>query len=258
MQARLNTQRFLSPVGFLSSVALVLLVALVMTGPFVGIVGAAEGSDAKAKAATAVKADLNADHGEKQGEKDKEWVSLFNGKDFSGWKANENKETFKVVDGAIVIKGPRSHLFYVGKVNDAKFKNFEWKCEILTKPNANSGMYFHTEFQKEGWPSKGYEVQVNNTHSDPKKTGGLYAIKDVMNDSPAEDEKWFTQHVIVNGNKVVIKVNGKTTTEYTEPENAERPDSMKGRLLSEGTFALQGHDPGSEIHFRKIMVKVLP
>lgn len=253
MQARLNTLRILS------SVTLSLLAVLMMSGPFVGMANAA--SDTKVEGATAVKADLDADHGEKQGEQDKkekDWVSLFNGKDLSGWKANENKETFSVVDGAIVVKGPRSHLFYVGKVNDANFKNFEWKCEILTKPKANSGMYFHTKFQKEGWPSRGYEVQVNNSHSDPKKTGGLYGIDDVMNDAPAEDEKWFTQHVIVNGNKVVIKVNGKTTTEYTEPENTERPDSFKGRLLSEGTFALQGHDPGSEIHFRKIMVKILP
>lgn len=186
------------------------------------------------------------------------WVSLFNGKDLTGWKANENTDTFHVQDGKIIAKGPRSHLFYTGPVSDAKFKNFEWKCEILTKPNANSGMYFHTKFQKDGWPSKGYEVQVNNTHGDPKKTGGLYAIADVMDDSPAKDGEWFTQHVIVKDDHVVIKVNDKVTVEYTEPKNPKRSEAMKGRVLSEGTFALQGHDPGSEVHYRSIMVKMLP
>lgn len=186
------------------------------------------------------------------------WISLFNGKDLSGWKVNENPDCWKVVDGKLVTNGERSHLFYVGDVNGGKFKDFEWKCEIMTKPNSNSGMYFHTEYQDTGWPSKGYEVQVNNTHGDPRKTGGLYAVDDVMDDAPAKDGEWFTQHVIVKGKHIVVKVNGKVTVDYTEPENPERRDDMQDRLVSEGTFALQGHDPGSEVHYRKVMVKPLP
>lgn len=185
------------------------------------------------------------------------WYSLFNGKNLDGWKINENPETFRVVDGVLVVKGDRGHMFYVGPVNDADFKNFEWKCEIMTKPNANSGMYFHTKYQKEGWPSKGYEVQVNNTHSDRKKTGGLYSVKDVMDESPAEDNEWFTQHVIVNGKRIIVKVDGETTVDYTEPDDLERPDGMEDRRLDHGTIAIQGHDPGSEIHYRKIMIKPL-
>jgi hypothetical protein len=186
------------------------------------------------------------------------WISLFNGRDLSGWKVNENQDCWKVADGKLIANGKRSHLFYVGDVNGGKFKNFEWKCEILTKPKANSGMYFHTEYQDEGWPSKGYEVQVNNTHRDRKKTGGLYAVADVMDQSPAQDGEWFTQHVTVRDKNVVIRVNGKITVDYTEPANPSRSEDMKDRLLSQGTFALQGHDPGSEIHYRKILVKPLP
>jgi len=186
------------------------------------------------------------------------WISLFNGKDLSGWKASENTDCFQVKDGKIIANGKRSHLFYVGPVNGGKFKNFEWKCEILTKPNANSGMYFHTEFQDRGWPGKGYEAQVNNTHSDPRKTGGLYAVADVMEKSPVKDGEWFTQHVIVKEKNVVIKVNDKVTVDYTEPENPGRKKRMKDRLLSSGTVALQGHDPGSEVHYRSIMIKPLP
>jgi hypothetical protein len=186
------------------------------------------------------------------------WISLFNGKDLSGWKAAERPESFKVVDGAIVIKGERGHLFYTGDVNGADFKNFDWKCEVMTKPRANSGMYFHTEYQEEGWPAKGYEVQLNNSHGDPKKTGGLYGVADVMNDSPAKDGEWFTQQVTVDGKHVVVRVNGKVTTDYTEPDDVERPAEFAGRLISHGTIALQAHDPGSEVHIRKIMIKPLP
>lgn len=188
---------------------------------------------------------------------DEGWVSLFNGEDLTGWKVGENPDTFKVVDGVLVVRGPRAHAFYDGEVEDHDFTNFEWKCEIMTKPNANSGMYFHTEYQDEGWPSKGYEVQVNCSHGDRKKTGGLYAVEDVMDDAPHNDNEWFTQHVIVKDNRIVVKVNDKVTVDYTEPDDAQRSKGFEGRLLSSGTIAIQGHDPGSEVHYRSIMIKPL-
>ncbi len=187
--------------------------------------------------------------------KEKGWISLFDGKTLNGWKASENKDTFSVRDGMIVVAGPRSHLFYVGPVNNANFKNFEIKAEVMTKPGANSGIYFHTEYQERGWPNKGYEVQVNNTHSDWRKTGSLYGIKDVRGSS-AKDNQWFTEHIIVRDKRIIIKVNGQTTVDYTEPEDVARSNS--GRKISSGTFALQGHDPKSVIYYKNIMVKPLP
>src|SRR5262249_42177676 len=114
------------------------------------------------------------------------WYNLFNGKDLTGWKKSEDHpDTFKVVDGDIVANGEACHLFYDGPVEKHNFKNFEWKCEVMTKPHSNSGMYFHTKYQANGFPKIGIEVQVNNTHRDPIKTGSLYRIKNIMNDSPA-------------------------------------------------------------------------
>jgi len=188
--------------------------------------------------------------------KEEGWISLFDGKTLNGWKASENKDTFSVRDGMIVVDGPRSHLFYVGPVEKADFKNFEIKAEIMTKPGANSGIYFHTEYQEEGWPDKGYEVQVNNTHSDWRKTGSLYGIKDVRGSS-AKDDKWFTERIIVQGKRIIIKVNGETTVDYTEPENIAYT-RFPGRKIARGTFALQGHDPKSVIYYKNIMVKPLP
>lgn len=186
-----------------------------------------------------------------------DWISLFDGETFSGWKVNENPETFSIKEGAIVANGERSHLFYVGEVANHNFKNFEFKAQVMTLPNSNGGIYFHTAFLEEGWPSKGYEVQVNNTHSDWRKTGGLYAIDDVK-DPPTKDNEWFTQHIIVKGKQVEVRLNGETVVNYTEPDNVERPEGMAERLLDSGTFALQGHDPGSTVHFKDIMVKILP
>ena len=185
-----------------------------------------------------------------------EWINLFDGETLNGWTANENKETFSVEDGMIKVDGPRSHLFYTGPVGNHHFTDFEWKADVMTRPGSNSGMYIHTEYLDEGWPSKGYEIQVNNTHTDRRKTGGLYAIADVMDDAPANDDEWFTQHITVQGNRIIVRVNGEVTTDYTEPENAERPEDMAGRLLNGGTIAIQGHDPNSVIFYKNVMVRL--
>ena len=184
------------------------------------------------------------------------WISLFDGKSLAGRKANENPDTFKVENGELIVKGPRAHLFYVGDVNGGKFKNFELKLDISTRAKANSGVYFHTEFQKDGWPAKGYEVQVNNTHGDPKKTAGLYNVKDNL-EAPAKDGEWFTMTIKVVGKHVTTSVNGKVIVDYTEEEQPQRKGNP-GRLIASGTFALQGHDPGSEVHYKNIFVKPLP
>jgi hypothetical protein len=182
------------------------------------------------------------------------WQSLFDGKTLTGWKASENKDTFSVKDGMIVVHGPRSHLFYVGPIHNADFKNFEFKADVMTHLHANSGIYFHTEYQDTGWPEKGFECQVNTTHSDPKKTGGLYGVKDVMNNAPSKDDRWFHYYIRVEGKHVIIKIDGKTTTDWTEPDDWSRG----GRKIDHGTFALQGHDPNSLVYYKNIMVRPLP
>ena len=183
------------------------------------------------------------------------WTSLFDGKSFAGWKASENKDSWKIVDGELVCHGPRSHLFYDGDLKP--FKSFEFKADVMTTRGSNSGIYFHTRFQPIGWPQYGYEVQVNNTHTDPKKTGGLYAVSDVF-EAPAKDGKWFEMHITVQGKRAVIKVDGKTVVDYTEPADQKPPTEGFIRVISEGTFALQAHDPNSEVHYKNIRVKKLP
>jgi len=182
-----------------------------------------------------------------------QWQSLFDGT-LNGWKASENKDTFSVRDGMIVAHGPRSHLFYVGPVNNTNFKNFEFKADVMTTEGSNSGIYFHTEYQEKGWPSKGFECQVNTTHSDRKKTGGLYGVQDVIDDAPSTDDKWFYYYIKVEDNHVIIQIDGKTTVDWTQPEDWER----SGRKIGEGTFALQGHDPKSIVSYKNIMVRVPP
>ncbi len=187
-------------------------------------------------------------------ESEKGFKKISDGKTFKGWKmAQENTNTWTIEDGAFVARGERCHLFYVG---DSKpFKDFELKVDVMTETNSNGGIYFHTKYQETGWPKYGFETQVNNSHGDWKRTGSLYDVVNVK-ESAAQDHKWWTQHIIVKGDKVTIKVDGKTVMEYTEPPGKE-PGKDFTRKLDEGTFALQAHDPKSVIRYKNIRVKRL-
>jgi hypothetical protein len=185
------------------------------------------------------------------------WISLFDGTSLDGWQAAENPDSFSVRKGMIVVSGPRAHLYYVGDVQSHDFKDFEFRADVMTTPGSNSGIYVHTRYQETDWPRQGYEVQVNQSHTDPKKTGSLYDVENVM-ESPAADNVWFTKQIIVRGKQIITKVNDKTLVDYTEPDNPERPEGWEGRRLSSGTFALQAHDPRSKVYFANIMVKPLP
>ncbi|MFK7740301.1 MAG: DUF1080 domain-containing protein [Planctomycetota bacterium] len=185
------------------------------------------------------------------------FASLFDGKSLAGWKVNENPDSVAVKDGAIVVKGQRAHAFYDGPVYRHDFQNFELRALVRTRKNSNSGLYFHTAFQPNGWPQKGYEVQVNNSHGDWRRTGGLYGIEDVR-EAPAADEQWFRMEAKVVGQHITVFVNGKQTVDYTEPVDAKREPGFAGRLLGRGTIALQAHDPGSEVWFKDIAVRPLP
>jgi len=184
------------------------------------------------------------------------WISLFDGKSLDGWKVGENAATFSVENGTIVAHGNTAHLFYEGPAKDHNFKNFELRADVMTEPGSNSGIYFHTQYQEGGWPSKGYEVQVNNSHTDWRRTGSLYAVEDVK-EVYVKDNEWFTESFSVQGKRVIIKINDKVVVDYTEPDNVQRPADMAGRIISSGTFALQGHDPKSKVYFKNIMVKPL-
>lgn len=183
------------------------------------------------------------------------FVDLFNGKDLTGWRVNENPQSFSVEDGAIVAHGPRSHCFYAGPVGNHSFQDFELKVDLMTLPKGNGGIYFQTEFQDQGWPLKGFEAQVNNTYpGDPRLTGSLYEVAD-NNAAVAKDGEWFTQTILVVGNRITISVNGRIAAEWTQPANWAGTKDFPARRVDRGTIALQAHDPNSTVYYKNIRIR---
>ena len=176
-------------------------------------------------------------------------------------------------------QGP-AHLFYDGPVGNHSFKNFILKVGVMTSPYANSGIYFHTEYQESEWPRKGLECQVDNSHSDWRRTGSLYGIKHItwgpekppantkediirFDKAPVTDNVWYTQEIIYQDGSITVKLDSKTVLEYQMPEAGVEHKLRSGSTwLPRGTFCLQGHPPmagkGSKACFKNIRVKILP
>jgi hypothetical protein len=193
---------------------------------------------------------------------DGEWMELFDGKSLDGWRAAENPATWKVVDGLLVHDGPRSHLYYTGEVNKANFRNFELEVEAQGAPLCNSGVYFHTVYLENGFPKKGFEVQIENTapgqtgYGERKKTGSLYAVRNIYKPLVADNE-WFKMAIVVRGKNVQVRVNGTLVVDYTETNPVYLPPGQGDRRFDQGTFALQGHDPRAQVRFRRLRVRPL-
>jgi hypothetical protein len=194
------------------------------------------------------------------------FTSLFNGKDFTGWKIAGPTESFTIQDGAIVAKGATSHCYYDGAFRNHRFRNFELKVDVMTRAGSNGGVYVLTEFQETGenvratgrFPSKGFEIQVNNSHTDRIRTGSLYHVVDILDQSPAKDDEWFTERVVVRGDSIAVSINDKQVVQWTQPPDWDGGREGPGRKITgAGTIALQGHDPNSTVYYKNIRIKPL-
>jgi len=196
-----------------------------------------------------------------------DWRPVFNGKDLTGWRANNDPDSFAVKEGVLHVQASgktAAHLFYVGDLKDGveKFTNFELELTARAEPKSNSGIFIHSDVtapNQQKHLDKGYEVQLNSTQQEKRKTGSLYAVKD-LDKSPVDETKWFTVRIVVKDKRITVALDGKEVVDYTEPADAKRPKERAGRLLMAdgGGIALQAHDAGSVWYFKDIRVKRLP
>ena len=133
--------------------------------------------------------------------------------------------------------------------------NFELKLDVMTSQSSNGGIYIHTAWQDSGWPKVGYEIQVNQTHSDWRKSGSIYAVNDVK-EVFVKDNEWYSYDITVKGKRILVKMNDKVVNDWTE-EPDRQPGKDFTRILTSGTLALQAHDPKSVVKYKNIQIKRL-
>ena len=183
------------------------------------------------------------------------WISLFNGEDLIGLEGQRKpivSHELRTDCWSCTVQGLTR--FTSVKMETPKFKNFHLKTEVMTKPKANSGIYFHTKYLDTWMARSRLRSSGQQQPWRPEEDRWLVQRQGQLRSAVAKDNEWFTYEIIVDGKHIVVKIDGKTITDYTEPDDLNRPD----RQLSSGRIALQAHDPGSKVLYRNLKIKRLP
>jgi hypothetical protein len=184
---------------------------------------------------------------------DTDWISIFNGRDLSGWEPYpQQMGDWRVEDGVLIGSGPDlSHLCF----SRGNYRDLHLRAEVRVNEGGNGGVFVRATDSLAFPPNRprypsGYEAQIAGPrHPDQAKTGSLFAggegyvVK--IPTTRITGGQWFVLEVIASGNRIVVKVDGKVTADYVD----ENPRFLKGRI------ALQHHDAATSIEFRKIEVR---
>jgi len=173
-------------------------------------------------------------------------VSLFNGKDLTGWEIFGTEKWF-VADGNLVCEsGPDKQYGYLA--TDKQFKDFDLTLEFKQEADGNSGVFFRCSI--EGTKITGWQSEV----APPEKhTGGIYESYGrgwLIKPKPELDKalkmgEWNTMRIRVKADHVITWVNG------TEMVNFK--DEKIGAAM--GKIALQIHDGGGiKVNWRNINI----
>jgi len=168
------------------------------------------------------------------------WVSLFNGKDLSGWTVR-GKAAWSVQDGVLVGIGGMGHIY-----TDASCSDFEAKGMFRVSNQGaipNSGFYFRANPPTDdvnGFP-RGYEAQICN-HGDGY-TGWLWKPGKPTGKATellTKDGEWFSYRIRAVGTRIEFWINEKPVMTYDDAE------------YKTGHFAIQGHNPGMKVEAKEL------
>jgi hypothetical protein len=178
-------------------------------------------------------------------EENVKWVSLFNGKDLSGWTVH-GKATWSVQDGVLVGIGGMGHIY-----TDITCSDFEAKGMFrVTNQGAapNSGFYFRATPPADDVNGfqRGYEAQICN-HGDGY-TGWLWKPGKPTGQATellTKDGEWFSYRIRAVGQHIQFWINDKQVMIYEDAE------------YKTGHFAIQGHNPGMKVEAKELYYRVL-
>jgi len=181
------------------------------------------------------------------------WISLFNGKDLSGWK-NNGQEKWVVEDGTILCESTANKYGYL--TTDKTFRNFELRLKFKPEAGGNSGVFLRSKITGID-PEHGPDIEGMQVEVDPnvgKHTGGLYesggrgwvSLPTEAGEKALKPGGWNDLYVSAHGNHIVTQLNGIKIVDFT--------DSVP--KFTDGVIGLQIHTGGGvKIRWKEIYVR---
>ena len=162
-------------------------------------------------------------------------ISLFNGKDLTGWTIHGTEKWYVENGDLICESGPDKEYGYLS--TDKKFKNFDLTLNFLQEAEGNSGVFFRSSI--EGVKISGWQVEVAPPNDD---TGGIYESygRGWLVEIPDEKEhilkmgEWNTLRIKAVDDNVKTWLNGEAMVDFTDEKIGE----------GYGFIALQIHSGG--------------
>lgn len=183
-------------------------------------------------------------------------ISLFNGKDLTGWHVLQGNAAYKAENGMIVgttVAGATTSFL----VSDKSYTDFVLELEFKNDKTVNSGIEIRSESSDEYKGGKVYGYQVEIDPSDRAWTGGIHDINRngwlyPLTYNPAaqtayKQGEWNKLYIECIGNIIRTWVNGVPAANLVD--NAS----------SSGFIGLQVHDlantPGAHIYYKNIRIQ---
>lgn len=179
------------------------------------------------------------------------FVPLFNGKDLSEFDGD--KELFKLVDGVIVGDSPGINHNQFLKTKKT-YDDFELRLEFRLKDGVgNAGVQFRSKAVPDSTEVIGYQADIGEKYwgalYDESRRRKVLVPVDPKLDSVFKKSDWNEYIIRGEGKHITLKINGETTTDYTEPD-PEIPQM--------GFIALQVHSgPPMKVEYRNLRIKEL-
>ena len=169
------------------------------------------------------------------------WVSLFNGKDLTGWK-NNGEEKWVVEQGTILCESTANKYGYL--TTEKTYRDFNLHLKFKGEAAGNSGVFLHARITGID-PEHGPDIEGMQVEVDPgvgKHTGGLYesggrgwvAMPTAEGERALKPGEWNDLDVSVRGNHFATRLNGVKIVDYTDP----------APKFADGVIGLQIHTGG--------------
>lgn len=152
-----------------------------------------------------------------------DWVSLFNGKDLSGWK-NNGEERWVVDQGTILCESTANKYGYL--TTEKTYRDFDLRLKFKPEAKGNSGVFVRSRILGID-PQHGPDIEGMQVEVDPSvgnHTGGLYEsggrgwviMPTAQGEQALKPGEWNDLEVSVHGNHIVTHLNGVQIVDYTD------------------------------------------
>ena len=165
------------------------------------------------------------------------WILLFDGQTFYGWEP-ASKADWKITDGVISVSEGEKGLLNT----TTEWGDYEFKCDFRAPATTNSGIFLRTPSVPTAPEKDCYELNIASPEVSPFSNGGFVKRANATKYIPCQE--WKTYEVTALGGHFVVKIDGETVLDYTDP-----------MPLGRGRIGLQYNSGLAE--FRNIKLKPL-